>query len=239
MRRIGHVATYPARIDTLPAMLESIASQLDEVRVVLNEYAPSDVERLPNISNVTYERPGSDLKDTGKFLWPGDDEDYVFLLDDDIVFPPSYAETLIRHYEQLPGDRVVVGMHGTVYSDLFDGAATSRFVMKFDRALQRPLLVNQLGTGCCMIRGGLLPAFDQMKTAQRFVDIRFAAYCHRNGIAMVCLPREDGWLTDLGPEDSIFASYTLVQQDQHTKEVLTFGGFGKLDTSFALALERQ
>jgi hypothetical protein len=131
----------------------------------------------------------------------------------------------------------VVGVHGVVYSDLFDGASSSRFVMKFDRALKRPILVNQLGTGCAMTRGDLMPPFAMMKEAQRFVDVRFARYCHEQRIGMVCLARPDGWLTDLGPEDSIFMSYTRQHQNRQLDEVLTFAGFGRLDAKLALAVE--
>jgi hypothetical protein len=133
---------------------------------------------------------------------------------------------------------MAVGVHGVVYSDLFEGAAQSRFVAKFDKALDKPLLVNQLGTGCLVLRGDLLPDFDVMKTSQRFVDVRFASYCHQNGIGMLCIARQAGWVTDQEPEDSIFNSYTREHQTEQLQEILTFAGFGRLDPKLARAVDR-
>lgn len=238
MKRIGHVATYPARIANLPVMLESIAPQLDEVCVVLNQYTRKQQQKLPRIENVRYVIPEEDLKDTGKFLEPRGADEYVFLLDDDLSFPADYVSTLIGHHQRLPNARVAVGLHGVIYSDLFEGAAPSRFVAKFDKALVRPVLVNQLGTGCVMMRGDLMPPFEYMRTSQRFVDVRFARYCHENGIGLMCLPRPDQWVKDLEPEESIFESYTRTHHKEQLEEVLSFGGFGKLDARLALAVER-
>ena len=238
MRRVGHVATYPARSANLPVMLESIAPQLDEISVVLNQYSKRQQQRLPRLDNVTYIIPDEDLKDTGKFLQPRGADEYVFLMDDDLAFPADYVSALTEFYERLPTERIAVGVHGVVYSDLFEGAAPSRFVAKFDKALERAQLVNQLGTGCIMIRGDLMPRFDYMRTAQRFVDVRLARYCHESAIGMICVPRQNAWVKDLEPEESIFESYTRTHHKEQLEEVLSFGGFGKLNARLALAVER-
>lgn len=238
MRKIAQVATYPGRLANLPLMLESVAPQLDEVHVVLNQFTRRQQLQLPRLANVSYKIPQEDLKDTGKF-WrqPGEDE-YVFLMDDDLTFPSDYVGTLIGFYRRLPTARAVVGLHGVIYSDLFEGAPASRFVAKFDKALERPILVNQLGTGVMMLPGELLPPFEFMRTSQRFVDVRFARYCHENAIGMVCVPRPARWVVDQEPEESIFATYTRERQSEQLPEILQFAGFGKLDARLALAVER-
>jgi hypothetical protein len=237
MKRVGHITTYPGRREYLPVMLESVVSQLDDICVVLNQFNERQKRKLPRFPNVRYVIPEHDLKDTGKFYETRSASEYVFTLDDDLEFPSDYVATLIDCYESLPTERAVVGLHGVVYSDLFEGAAGSRFVAKFDRRLARTVLVNQLGTGCAMTRGDLLPPMDYMATSQRFVDVRFARYCHENGIGMVCMARPDQWIRDLQPEESIFESYTRIHHGEQLGEILTFGGFGKLDASLALAVE--
>jgi hypothetical protein len=238
MKRIGQVATYPGRIGNLPAMLESVAQQFDEIHVVLNQYSKRQQGMLPKLANVHYVIPAEDLKDTGKFLRQGNADEYVFLMDDDLVFPPDYADTLVDYFERLPSPRVAIGVHGVVYSDLFEGAAPSRFVAKFDKALAKPVLVNQLGTGCLMLRGDLMPPFEFMRSSQRFVDVRFARYCHENGIAMLCVARAADWVQDQEPEESIFESYTRVHHGEQLAEILEFAGFGKLNPKLALTVER-
>jgi hypothetical protein len=238
MKRVAQVATYPGRLANLPVMLESVAPQFDEIHVVLNEFTKRQQQKLPTIDNVHYEIPPEDLKDTGKF-WrtPGQGE-YVFLMDDDLTFPPDYAEKLIDFHRRLPTSRAVVGLHGVIYSDLFEGAPASRFVAKFDKALDKPILVNQLGTGVLMLPGELMPPFEFMRTSQRFVDVRFARYCHENNIGLVCVPRAAGWVVDQEPEESIFLTYTRERQSEQLPEIIQFAGFGKLNARLALAVER-
>jgi hypothetical protein len=238
MRCVGQVATYPARVGNLPAMLESVATQLDEIHVVLNQFTRQQQQALPKLANVHYTIPNEDLKDTGKFARKATSDEYVFLMDDDLVFPSDYVATLIAWQQRSPSPRVAVGLHGVVYSDLFEGAAPSRFVAKFDKALDRPLLVNQLGTGCLMLPGEFMPDFGFMKSAQRFVDVRFARYCHENHIGMLCVARAAGWVTDQEPEESIFNSYTREHHSEQLQEILVFAGFGKLDPKLARAVER-
>lgn len=238
MRRIGQVATYPGRRANLPQMLESVAPQLDEIHVVLNQFNKRQQRSLPKLANVHYEVPEEDLKDTGKFRRTAGDGEYVFLMDDDLTFPSDYVETLIDAHRRSPTSRIAVGLHGVIYSDLFEGAPTSRFVAKFDKALAKPMLVNQLGTGCLMLPGELMPPFDFMRTSQRFVDVRFARYCHENNIGMVCIPRAAGWVSDQEPEESIFESYTRARHGEQLPEILQFAGFGKLNARLARAVER-
>ena len=238
MKRVAQVATYPGRLANLPVMLESVAPQFDEIHVVLNEFTKRQQQKLPRLDNVHYEIPPEDLKDTGKF-WrtPGQGE-YVFLMDDDLTFPPDYVEKLIDFHRRLPTSRAVVGLHGVIYSDLFEGAPASRFVAKFDKALDKPILVNQLGTGVLMLPGELMPPFEFMRTSQRFVDVRFARYCHENNIGLVCVPRAAGWVVDQEPEESIFLTYTRERQSEQLPEIIQFAGFGKLNARLALAVER-
>ena len=238
MKRVGQVATYPARMANLPRMLQSIVGQLDEVHVVLNEYSHRQRRELPAYGNVSYVIPKADLKDTGKFMRPANADELIFLMDDDLVFPPDYTARLIDFYRRAPSQRIAVGLHGVVYSDLFEGAPSSRFVAKFDKALAQPMLVNQLGTGCLMIRGDLMPSFAYMQSSQQFVDVRFARYCHEAGIARICISRAAGWVIDQAPESSIFETFTRLRHAEQLGEVLAFGGFGKLDTKLALAVER-
>lgn len=238
MKRVGQIATYPGRLENLPVMLESVAPQFDEIHVVLNQFTRRQQQALPTLPNVHYEIPGDDLKDTGKFWRTPEQGEYVFLMDDDLTFPPDYVERMIGFHQRMPSSRVAVGLHGVIYSDLFEGAPSSRFVAKFDKALDKPILVNQLGTGCLMLPGELMPPFEFMRSSQRFVDVRFARYCHENGIGLVCVSRPAGWVADQQAEESIFETYTRERQGEQLPEIVQFAGFGKLDVRLAMGVER-
>ena len=226
---VGVLATYPARADTLRAAVDSVAPQLDRLTLVLNDHAavPDWVAGHPNVVPVI---PEADTKDTGKFIGIPEGAEWLFTLDDDIVYPPDYvARTLAgigRAVAALGGARVMGGYHGLTYRRArFLGArwlrrligynphyiANSADTRDFRRALSRACIVENLGTGVAALRAEDAPPFAAVRDAQRYIDVRLASWCHANGIVQVCLPRPDGWLRDAhsGEQaESIFADFT-------------------------------
>ena len=102
---VANLATYPPRRDGLLKVVASLSPQVDRLNVVLNEYAGT-VGELAAYGNVEQILPPADLKDTGKF-WPDcRGAEFVFLVDDDILYPPDYvAQTLERIAALRPGIR--------------------------------------------------------------------------------------------------------------------------------------
>ena len=89
-----------------------------------------------------------------------------------------------------------------------------------------------------MTRGDLLPRFELMQSSQRFVDVRFARICHESGIGMVCVPRAEGWLRDMEPEESIFESYTRANHKDQLEEVARLRRLRKAQPRDSVAVER-
>lgn len=227
--RIANMATFPGRLDSLEQTLASIHGQFDLLNLVLNEFQDVPMS-LRSIESVNFVRPDQDMKDVGKFYDCGADaDDYIFLLDDDIAYPRDYADRMIDYFETMPLTAKVLGVHGVTYSDFFDGRPQSRLVYPFNRRLDRFTLVNQLGTGTVLCKGADMPPLQHMMCAQRYVDVRFAAYQYTRGVDMVCVARDAEWLKQLETRDSIFDSFTKVWPSRVTRQALTIGGFAKLN----------
>jgi hypothetical protein len=234
---VGTLATFPARRAHLAVAVAALAPQLDRLFVVLNEYTDS-LPELNEFGNVEQIIPPHDLKDTGKFYPDMTDAEWVFTLDDDILYPPDYVTATLAKMAALGKRRVMGGYHGSVYIrqplrgwrprqlrywlHTYRGAASSRNVIDYRDALQEAFIVDQLGTGVSVMRAEDWPGFEAMESSQRFVDVRLARLCHERQIAQVCLPRSKGWIEDGAAETSIFQDFTKRDPRHVTREIRQF-----------------
>jgi hypothetical protein len=126
-------------------------------------------------------------------------------IDDDIVYPPDYAETMVRHVRGLNGPGVV-GVHGMRLMP--DFASYVEGVLVYHRTLRvrRPAAVHLLGSDTVAFDTGVL-RFDPRGWPHRnMVDLHLALECARRGIRRWVVPREDGWVGGLGQDlpDSVW-----------------------------------
>lgn len=236
--RIANMASYPARGDaTLQQAVASIAAQVDLVNLCLNGFDAVPVW-IAQHDNVNAFVPDLDYKDVGKFVVrPPDDAD-VFYVDDDIAYPTDYADYCVEVYRRHEAFAPIVGAHGVIYADLFDGNPLARNVFAFRRRLVSHRVVNQLGTGTAHCKGWQCPDLAFMRDSERFVDVRFARHAATNGWPMICIAREENWLRDLQPEDSIFDSFTKSWPLSVTREVQDIAGYGRLPLDAVAGVER-
>lgn len=229
MAIVANIATFPGRIDQCAIAIKSMAHQVDIINVVLNEYVfvPS---HLKAIERTKFIFPPEDLKDVGKFYPDFDDEDDVFLCDDDIIYPPNYVTTMMQHRAKLNDLNPILGLHGVIYSDYYDGKHRSgRLVDVFTNALDRSRLVNQLGTGTVYCKGWQMPSFEYMIGSERFVDVRFATHSYENKYPCICVSREKDWLKQLEISNSIYESFTMSSPINVICEIQKIAGFSKLN----------
>jgi hypothetical protein len=225
---IANVATYPARFGSRRVALDSIAKQVDVLNIVLNEYSeiPTD---LIGLDNAKFLLPDVDFKDVGKFIFDGNDDDDVFLCDDDIIYPSDYVSWMMKVAEDTQLSNFVLGLHGVTYSDYYDGRKRSgRCVHVFHHALEANIRVNQLGTGTVYIKGKNIPSMEMMKGSGGFVDIRFARIMFDSCIPQVCIARPENWLKEIQNDETLYLSVTSNLPIIALQEVQIFGGLSKL-----------
>ena len=221
------MATYPARRPGLERALASIASQVDEVTLVANEYTKRNFD-LQVPKNVRVLFPRRDTKDVGKFILTFDADDFVFLCDDDILYPGDYVQELLKAYRKYEPLQPIVGLHGVIYSDFFEGRATSRIVFVFTEGLEHDAFVNQLGSGALLCRGRQLPDLAFMEGSAKFVDLRFAVHCQRRGFPRIAVARQPGWLREIEAETSLFETFTRHWPAAVTREAHEIAGLRHL-----------
>jgi len=237
----GNMATYPKRADTIEEVVNRIAPQLDILRVVLNEFEDVPPGNYPD--NVEFLFPEEDLKDVGKF-YPEtkDDASFIFLLDDDILYPSNYVERTLEMAKRYDKEATIFGYHASIYLPfdvslnpkswygafifkLFGGnLRKSRRVFHYERALDRCLLVDQLGTGAVSMKPEYMPPFEIMAGSAKFTDVRLSKWAHAKGIKMRSLERADKWLDILDFDENIYKTFTRRTPEHVLDEIRTFAG---------------
>ena len=234
---IANVATFPGRRAIAADAIKSIAAQVDKVNIVLNEYVyiPGELKGVPKANFIF---PPRDLKDVGKFLPFVEEKDDVFLIDDDIIYPNNYVDRMMLFRETIHDIHPIVGLHSVTYSDYYEGRhGVGRLVDLFSNGLDRPRLVNQIGTGTVYCKGYQMPKFDFMEGSERFVDVRFARHSYREGFPNISVAREANWLKQLEIDSSIFESFTVSTPLNVIREIQEIAGFKKMDPSIWQVIE--
>lgn len=193
-RRVGAMASFPARRGSLAASIASVLPQLDELHLYLNNYDEVPLFAHHPKIRVTlgiYER--GDLRDNGKFFdLPNNDHSYVFTLDDDIVYPHDYVARSIHHIEAF-GRSCVIGFHGVIFpQDRFDDLR-QRTVHHFSDAYGGGF-VDLIGTGTSSWHSSSLKLSLDDFGRPGLCDLWFALVGAKQEIPFYCAPRERGWL---------------------------------------------
>lgn len=185
---VAHMATFPPRKQILLDALRSIAPQVDRVFLCLNEYdaIPEELDAFPNL---VAKIPSEDMKDLGKFSFARDPHDIVFTVDDDIIYPPDYAERSIGHLRELGIDDNIVGYQANrlKFKKRLGMYGWQNF-MFFKEQAER-VAVDVLGTGTTCMLGKNCPLIDDVQGSTGFVDIRFAQFQLDAGRRCWSLPR--------------------------------------------------
>ncbi len=226
---IGNMATYPGReSSSLSKAVSSLAPQVEVLNLCLNGFVhiPDWLSRFDNVNAFL---PDRDYKDVGKFVVPPADNDDVFYVDDDIHYPRDYVQYSMEVREQYQSLEPIIGYHGVIYADVFDGTHTCRNVFSFKTRLPKNRVVNQLGTGTVHCKGWQAAPLSVMSGSQRFVDVRYANYAMEKGFPMICAAREAGWIKDLCTTSSLFEEFTKEWPESVVREVQTICGYGKLN----------
>lgn len=233
---VANLATYPPRRDGLLQVVEQVAPQVDKLNVVLNQYD----EKLPELAeygNVRQILPPHDTKDAGKFFPDVSGAEFVFLVDDDILFPDDFVDVTVRMMRKL-GPGYLGGYHASLYEKPRFSLSRKRLkrwlgyskrriasyrrVFSFFRALPNALAVDQVATNAAVMAGSDFPPYDFMKSSQKFVDVRLARWCFEQQITPVVLPRAANWLRPIRYEETIFNDFTKTDPPHVAEEILTY-----------------
>ncbi|WP_341723968.1 FkbM family methyltransferase [Pseudoxanthomonas putridarboris] len=221
------IATFPARERQLKVAVNSLIDQVDFLFVYLNEY--TSVPEFLKHPRIVVKLGGANLRDNGKFYFmPSVPDGYCFTVDDDIVYPKDYVQSLIRRIE-IYGRKAAVGVHGTIFSRPFVSYFEGRRVFHFRQGLGRDHVVDQLGTGTLAFHTSLWrPSCDNFSSTG-MVDAWIAVEAKKLGVTLVAIERRKAWLTPIpdanGAPPSLFDEFRS-SADQQTRLIASSRGWG-------------
>ncbi len=204
---VASIATLSSREKLLEQSVASLLPQVDALCVYLNGHQriPAFLNHpkvLHTVLSLDAGWRGGEAKlwfhDQRQFkanyIWSPDDT--VLTCDDDIVYPPDYAERHCALLAEKP--RSLSCVHGTIIVEPIKRYLSSRRVTHFAKALSMPAQVHVPGTGTMAFRRG---DFDiNMKRDIRWShcdDIMVGIAAKKQGLECWSVAREAGWMVPL------------------------------------------
>ncbi len=215
------LATYPGRFKTVGRTVATLLNQttpVDQIHIWVNESSvPPPLPNDPRV--IVHLSPDDDLTDIGKFaaasLAP---EGIIILADDDLNYPQDYVERMAKEVSRFDGE-ACIGVHGVVFpvgqqiSDI-DNYFSNRRVHLYSRGLSIYIPCHLLGTGT-MAYDSRKIKFDYSRWQhRRMVDLHVGVECQRLGVAMITIPREQGWLNPFEPDEDDESIWESVKKDK-------------------------
>lgn len=213
MRRTANIASFPSRESCLLLMLESIKGQFDAVRLYWNGTEKPDVPKWVKVIN-----DDGDLTDLGKFRfltgaigfnkWP---DEYYFTLDDDLIYPPTYADDMVAAIKE---HGCIVTHHGRRLlgkGKQYYGGHDLTMCLK---ANPTDRSVDVAGTGVTAFSTDYFRPLIWRDTRMKMADLVFSEEAARRGKEIMCLAHPSDYFGYLEPEN------TIHETEQHNQDRL-------------------
>jgi hypothetical protein len=211
------LATYPARYAQLKQTVASLIPQVDRINVWLNGY---DVvpEYLMYVEKALVGF-GGNLGDAGKFYWAGETEDYLLICDDDIIYPPDYAATMVKAVDKY-NRRAVVGLHGVWIKEPVTSYYRDRDKINAACGVDADIPCHMLATNSIAFHSSTLkinPPRDF--PIPNYADPLFAVLTQKQRVPCVCIARPAGWIQHIKVTESLYDKFSKGDDAIHTKIV--------------------
>lgn len=200
---IAQLATIPERAALLPRVVESLAKQVDQLVVMFNDYdePPEWVDKVSNLVPVTkLDNKGDCEKFWRHAFWEGY---YIFTCDDDLIYPPDYVETMIRHIERY-NRKAIITLHGRTFPprpirSYYRGKLKG---YHWNTEQYEDVQVDAGGTGVmCWHSDTFRVPYDEI-TDGNMADVWVAVFARRQQVPIMCVAHRPGWLEYIGPPES-------------------------------------
>lgn len=206
-RVIFNLATMPSRVNSLQETIESVIQQADEINVYLNDY--KSIPEFLYHHKINYFKSQDelgDLGDAGKFFKVSTQKGYIFTIDDDLIYPRTYAADMIRQIERF-NRRVVITCHGRIFPDR-KITTIYRDALEFFGCLERTreAFIHCPGTGVSAFHSDtILPPLSLFK-ASNMADVWLSIYLQKKEIPILCMAHPKSYIRE---SDKYDRNYTI------------------------------
>lgn len=229
---IACMASFPARKEKMLLTIDSIVGNVDKIYLYLNNYQeiPVELKKYNNLEVILGHNTKGDLRDNGK-IYPFSVEKiegYCFLIDDDIIYPPSYFNEFVRKIEKY-NRRAVVGVHGVIFAKPFQSYFKNREVFHFKNENLVDVIVNQLGTGALAFHTDTLVPTLNKYIETGMADVFFAIEAKQFNVPLICIAHPAGWLKPLEVEIEDTSNLYDEFKNDHSKQTMLIKNAGEFE----------
>lgn len=113
------MASHPPREEGMLRRINELLPQCDRLCLYLNKYPDSILSKLPKSDKLEVILAGEGRKERdrssfGKLFWAGKHDGFYFTVDDDLVFPRNYVDTMLSRLKEYE-NRFIVTVHGKMF----------------------------------------------------------------------------------------------------------------------------
>jgi hypothetical protein len=218
MKITFNMATMPERIDGAIKTIDSIYEQSDLIRLYLNNF-DSIPECFKKDKIECYK--GEDLKSSGKLFFAYNSDEYYFCVDDDLIYPKTYSDDMIKKLNEY-NDNVVVSLHGKI---LKSGKKNSYFrdlTMSLHclKEVKKDAWVQIIGNGVSLFNTNKLK-IDYKKFKYLYMDdIMISIEMQKQNIGGLVMAHNKDYLTYNPPTIGNTLHSTYVNNDKTQTEMV-------------------
>jgi glycosyltransferase involved in cell wall biosynthesis len=188
------VASIPDRIESLKDTIESIIDQVDELIIYQNKYYNDSFLKHPKITVYSSMNTGRDLGDSGKFYKVNDYSDAIyFSIDDDIIYPNNYIETMLTHLRKY-SYQCIVTCHGRFLESTAKTYRDCKNFYSFAKELTRDKSVHFGGTGVMAFDTSYVKIQLSHFFSINIADIWMGLYAQKHKIPIIVVSHDTDWL---------------------------------------------
>jgi len=202
-----NLATTVERYKYALETIESIYDQADIIRVYLNDF--NQIPKEFNRKKIHAEC-GADINCSAKFLWCDEPNQYYFTVDDDIIYPKSYAADVIKNLNKFD-DKICITFHGRLYPDkkIKSYFSDKLKVYCFHKTVHESVYVNIFGAGVSTFNSNLIKINRNLFKHNFMDDIEVSMQFMENKIPIVVIAHNENYFKwkDLYKSHNILTLY--------------------------------
>jgi len=194
---IAGISSMAKRHESLIDTVNSLTPQVDKVYVYCqpeHKAQVSDFNEPEKVELIQSDEYGEDMGDAGKMYRAGAYADAYYLsCDDDLIYPPDYAERVVGAIDDY-GGRVIVGFHGVRMKKNPKHYYRDRTVFHGLGDLHEDTYVHVIGTCSCAFRTKYVAFKFADCESRNIADIWISLFAQKHKIPVIALAHDGGWI---------------------------------------------
>jgi hypothetical protein len=203
------MATTPERLTSLALSVSSLLSQVDRLHVALNGHG--EVPSFLHHPKITTTLCDNSLGDGAKFM--GLDGEWLLTCDDDLIYPVDYVETMIAGAKRYG---CIVTLHGRSFAKKPIRSYYRNKARKYSclKEVMKDVMVEVGGTGCMCWNREVFRFGPADIESVNMADLWLSVKAAREGVPIMVLAHEGGWLKHVLHVDTIHGKYRMKDGEQ-------------------------